>query len=70
MNITEIDFGSLDWFDIFNSSEKIGKLFMAVETVELPNELVQIKSDLKTPLLKAIQPVLRIYQSVILLQIM
>lgn len=55
----------MDWYDIVDSSEKIGKIYMAAEITQIvSNELTEIDNDLSVPLLKHVQPNLRVYQLV------
>lgn len=67
--MNEIDSASrvtLDWFDIFDRSRKIGKIFVAVEITRVSNELIETANEFITPLLKYVRPNHRFYQSVFL----
>ncbi|XP_022180839.1 fer-1-like protein 4 isoform X3 [Myzus persicae] len=58
---------TLDWYDIVDNSEKIGKMYMAAEIIQTAsNELTETVNDLSFPLLKHVQPNLRVYQLVVL----
>lgn len=57
----------MDWYDIVDNSEKVGKMYMAAEITQIvSNELTEIDNDLSVPLLKHVQPNLRFYQLVFL----
>lgn len=44
-------------------TEKIGKMYMAAEITQIvSNELTEIDNDMIVPLLKHVQPNLRVYQ--------
>lgn len=63
LNFKEIETNlhyTLNWFDLFNRSGKVGKIFLAVEIVQVKNELIE--TDLKVPLIRTVQPKHRIYQ--------
>lgn len=55
---------TLEWFDIFDSSEIIGQIFVALETIKVSSESLETSNDVKIPLLKTVQPNLRTYRSV------
>lgn len=52
---------TLGWSDIFDRSEKIGKIFITAEIIKVSDESM---NESIVPLLKNVQPKLRDYQSV------
>lgn len=68
LNINEIDTASrctLDWFDVVNSLEKIGKIFVAVEIIKVPDDLTETVNGLIMPLLNHVQPIKTSYQLIL-----
>lgn len=57
---------TLSWSDIFDRSEKIGKIFITAEIIKMSDESV---NESIVPLLKNVQPKLRDYQSVFSIKI-
>jgi len=56
----------LDWYDIVDRSEKIGKMYMAAEITQIEsNELTETHNDVNVSLLKHVLPKLRTYQLVL-----
>lgn len=55
---------TLNWFDILDNSGKIGNILMAIEIIKLSNELEETINDSSVPLLKHVQPKLRVYKSI------
>lgn len=68
INIKEINnstLKTLNWYNIMDGSEKIGKIYMAAEITQIMfNELTVTDNDLNVPLLKHVQPKLCVYQLV------
>lgn len=61
---------ALDWIGIFDSSEEIAKMCVAVEIIKGSNELAEtVSNDSKVPLLNHIRPRLRVYRLVFSLKI-
>lgn len=55
---------TLDWFDISDGTENVGKMFMAVEAIRMADGLTETVNPEIVPLLKSVQPRRRVYQSV------
>ncbi|XP_050058182.1 fer-1-like protein 6 isoform X3 [Aphis gossypii] len=70
INIKEINNSSLrtlNWYNIVDGLEKIGKMFIGVEITQIiSNELSETDGNLNVPLLKYVQPKLCVYKLFVL----